>query len=339
MRCEGERAEGPQAEEGPRGMSAREVRALALPDGSIVEVCSLAGDIRAFPNHLHDHYVVGALYASRRALTVSARELHVLEPGDVFLVNPGDPHACDPLDDEPFSYRCANVPVGVMAALAKRGGEGMAEISGRESVAGGMPPAKARAVAGTADRGDVGANGQAVAGPAARDACAPRFAVPVLHDPALFARADAFFTRAAHEGPAALFDLDGLLRALLDAADAAAGGARACAEPGGPVAAARTFVDARYADRIALEDMAAVAGTSRYALVRAFKRELGITPGRYLTAVRVMHAKSLLEQGCTPVEAAGLAGFADQAHLGRVFRNVTGLTPARYRAACAGDAS
>lgn len=52
-----------------------------------------------------------------------------------------------------------------------------------------------------------------------------------------------------------------------------------------------------------------------------------------------MHAKSLLEQGCTPVEAAGLAGFADQAHLGRVFRNVTGLTPARYRAACAKDAS
>ena len=105
------------------------------------------------------------------------------------------------------------------------------------------------------------------------------------------------------------------------------------------MAAARTFVDARYADRLALEDMAAVAGTSRYALVRAFKRELGITPGRYLTAVRVMHAKSLLEQGCTPVEAAGLAGFADQAHLGRVFRNVTGLTPARYRAACAKDAS
>ena len=46
MRCEGERVEGPQAEEGPRGMSAREVRALALPDGSVVEVCSLAGDIR-----------------------------------------------------------------------------------------------------------------------------------------------------------------------------------------------------------------------------------------------------------------------------------------------------
>ena len=324
MRCEGERVEGPQAEEGPRGMSAREVRALALPDGSVVEVCSLAGDILAFPNHLHDHYVVGVLHASRRALTVSSRELHVLEPGDVFLVNPGEPHACDPLDDEPFSYRCANVPVGVMAALSKRGGEGTAGGSAREgAAAGGMPPAACGAVAGS--------DGRAMR--------APRFAVPVLHDPALFARADALFARAAHEGPGALAELDGLLCALLAAADAAAGSARACAEPGGPVAAARTFVDARYADRIALEDMAAVAGTSRYALVRAFKRELGITPGRYLTAVRVMHAKSLLEQGCTPVEAAGLAGFADQAHLGRVFRNVTGLTPARYRAACAKDAS
>ena len=295
MRCEGGRTGGPQAAEEPRGMDAREVRALARPDGSIVEVCSLAGNIRAFPNHLHDHYVVGALYASRRALTISARELHVLEPGDVFLVNPGDPHACDPLDDEPFAYRCANVPVAAMAALAGPDG-----------------------------------------GPA--DAPEPRFAVPVLRDPALFERADAFFKRGAHEGAPALDELDGLLRALLDAADAAAGGARACAELGGPVAAARAFVDKRYAERIALEDLAAVARTSRYALVRAFKRELGITPGRYIAAVRVMHAKSLLEQGCTPVEAAGLAGFADQAHLGRVFRNVTGLTPARYRAACAGDA-
>ncbi|WP_173011833.1 AraC family ligand binding domain-containing protein, partial [Gordonibacter urolithinfaciens] len=116
-------------------MDAREVRALARPDGSIVEVCSLAGNIRAFPNHLHDHYVVGALYASRRALTISARELHVLEPGDVFLVNPGDPHACDPLDDEPFAYRCANVPVAAMAALAGPDG-GPADVPERARAAG-----------------------------------------------------------------------------------------------------------------------------------------------------------------------------------------------------------
>ena len=329
MRCEGGRTGGPQAAEEPRGMDAREVRALARPDGSIVEVCSLAGNIRAFPNHLHDHYVVGALYASRRALTISARELHVLEPGDVFLVNPGDPHACDPLDDEPFAYRCANVPVAAMAALVGPDG-GPADAPERARAAGGAPTAEVGAVAGPSGRA---ADGSAPVAPA------PRFAVPVLRDPALFERADAFFKRGAHEGAPALDELDGLLRALLDAADAAAGGARACAEPGGPVAAARAFVDKRYAERIALEDLAAVARTSRYALVRAFKRELGITPGRYIAAVRVMHAKSLLEQGCTPVEAAGLAGFADQAHLGRVFRNVTGLTPARYRAACAGDAS
>ena len=147
MRCEGGRTGGPQAAEEPRGMDAREVRALARPDGSIVEVCSLAGNIRAFPNHLHDHYVVGALYASRRALTISARELHVLEPGDVFLVNPGDPHACDPLDDEPFAYRCANVPVAAMAALAGPDG-GPADVPERARAAGDAPTAEVGAVAG-----------------------------------------------------------------------------------------------------------------------------------------------------------------------------------------------
>lgn len=270
-------------------MDAREVRAFARPDGSLVEVCSLAGNIRAFPNHLHDHYVVGALNASRRALTMGGRKLHVLEPGDVFLVNPGESHACDPLDDEPFAYRCANVPVSAVAALAS------------------VPEAEA-----------------------------PRFAVPVLRDAALFDRADALFARAASDEGAAVLDaLDALVADLLEAAAAAAAdGSGGPSAPGALVASARAFIDERYAERIALEDVAAVTGASRYALVRAFKRELGITPGRYLAAVRVMHAKSLLEQGRSPVEAAGLAGFADQAHLGRVFRNVTGLTPARYRAAC-----
>ncbi|WP_158539807.1 AraC family transcriptional regulator [Gordonibacter sp. 28C] len=276
-------------------MDAREVRAFARPDGSLVEVCSLAGNIRAFPNHLHEHYVVGALNASRRALTMGGRELHVLEPGDVFLVNPGEPHACDPLDNEPFAYRCANVPVSAVAALA---------------------------------------------GVATEEA--PRFAVPVLRDAALFGRADALFARAASDDGSAVLDaLDELVSDLLEAADAAAAdGPGEPSAPGALVASARAFIDERYAERIALEDVADVVGASRYALVRAFKKELGITPGRYLSAVRVMHAKSLLERGCAPAAVAGLTGFADQAHLGRVFRNVTGLTPARYRSACsAGEAS
>lgn len=291
MRCESERTGGRLTTDEPVGMDARDVRAFARPDGSMVEVCSLAGNIRAFPNHLHDHYVVGALYASRRALTMSDG-VHVMEPGDVFLVNPGEPHACDPLDDEPFSYRCANVPVEAMAAL-----------SGADM---------------------------------------PRFAVPVLRDPELFARADACFMRAAasEDEESVLEELEGLLALLLAAADAATvDGGAVRSEPGSLVAEVRSFVDARYSERIALADMAEVVGASRYALVRAFKKELGITPGRYLTAVRVMHAKRLLEQGLAPVSVATLTGFADQAHLGRVFRNVTGLTPARYRAACGKAAS
>ncbi|GAA1364056.1 hypothetical protein GCM10009612_43540 [Streptomyces beijiangensis] len=44
-----------------------------------------------------------------------------------------------------------------------------------------------------------------------------------------------------------------------------------------------------------------------------------------------MRARSLLEAGMKPAEVAGIVGFADQAHLTRWFRRVTGATPAAYR--------
>jgi AraC-like DNA-binding protein len=37
-------------------------------------------------------------------------------------------------------------------------------------------------------------------------------------------------------------------------------------------------------------------------------------------------------------EAAQAAGFADQSHLNRVFRRITGVTPRMFRTACAAPA-
>ena len=106
---------------------------------------------------------------------------------------------------------------------------------------------------------------------------------PCCHDPALFARADALFARAAHEGPgAALPSLNGLLcrtarcrrrgrrqRAGMRGAGRPRGGR--CGLPlRGRSAIARPYRRSR--------TWRPSRGTSRYALVRAFKRELGITP-------------------------------------------------------------
>ena len=76
----------------------------------------------------------------------------------------------------------------------------------------------------------------------------------------------------------------------------------------------------------------APAGLGKSALVRAFAREKGVTPYRYLLAVRVDRARQMLEQGRSPAETALAAGFSDQSHFTNCFTAITGLTPGAYRA-------
>jgi AraC-like DNA-binding protein len=81
--------------------------------------------------------------------------------------------------------------------------------------------------------------------------------------------------------------------------------------------------------------LAALAGVSRFQLLRAFRRETGITPHAYLIQRRVSAARRLLAAGEIPAQAAAAAGFSDQSHMTRAFVRYLGVTPARYRAALA----
>ncbi len=82
-----------------------------------------------------------------------------------------------------------------------------------------------------------------------------------------------------------------------------------------------------------LGDAAAAAGLGRFRLVRLFRERLGLTPHAYRTGRRVEAAKAMLREGAPPAKVALATGFADQAHLTRRFRQLTGTTPTRYAAA------
>jgi AraC-like DNA-binding protein len=81
---------------------------------------------------------------------------------------------------------------------------------------------------------------------------------------------------------------------------------------------------------VSLDELAAVAGTGKYQLVRRFKARTGIPPHSYQVALRVNLARRLLERGERATDVAALAGFVDQSHLTRHFRQRLGMTPARY---------
>ena len=71
-------------------------------------------------------------------------------------------------------------------------------------------------------------------------------------------------------------------------------------------------------------------------LVRVFKQEIGIPPGKYMTNVRIEAVKSLLLTDEYNLEMiAGLTGFSGANYLCRVFKREVGLSPAAWRAAAA----
>ena len=86
----------------------------------------------------------------------------------------------------------------------------------------------------------------------------------------------------------------------------------------------------RWDERVPLAELAAVAGLSRFELVRRFGAQMGLTPHAFHTNLRVAHARRLLAAGTPAAAVAAACGFADQAHLTRTFRVAVGVTPARY---------
>jgi AraC-like DNA-binding protein len=96
---------------------------------------------------------------------------------------------------------------------------------------------------------------------------------------------------------------------------------------------ARDRIDSDPSGRHTLADLAAEAGISRYQLVRAFARELRLTPHAYIVQQRLALARRLIRHGCPLSDAATGAGFFDQSHLTRSFARQFGVSPDKYASA------
>lgn len=90
-------------------------------------------------------------------------------------------------------------------------------------------------------------------------------------------------------------------------------------------------MEAHFAEHLCLEQICRCVGLSRSTLLRAFTRTKGVTPYCYLENIRIGRARTLLEQGVPPIEAALQTGFADQSHFTKAFSRFIGLAPGVYR--------
>jgi|SRR5690242_12761140 AraC-like DNA-binding protein len=142
--------------------------------------------------------------------------------------------------------------------------------------------------------------------------------------------------RRAFEDPLDSLTADTLVAELAEGLLAAeGGGARPAASRRVDVRAlerARELLDAERTRVVRSTELEAITGLTRYDLARQFRLVFGTSPYRYLLMRRLDLAREGIHRGRPLADVALEAGFADQAHLTRMFRDAFGLTPARYRA-------
>ena len=94
------------------------------------------------------------------------------------------------------------------------------------------------------------------------------------------------------------------------------------------------YIEAHLADKITAVDLADLIRVSTGQLFRAFKISVGVTPFHYLATRRVELACSMMRTTQEPLSRIAVAcGLCDQAHLCKVFRRVTGMSPSAWRRA------
>ena len=93
---------------------------------------------------------------------------------------------------------------------------------------------------------------------------------------------------------------------------------------------ALSHIERHFTETLYLEELAGLAGLSICRFVTVFRRQVGLTPHRFICHRRIRYAKALLRDGMPPALAASEAGFFDQSHLSRHFKNICGITPGRY---------
>jgi AraC-like DNA-binding protein len=168
--------------------------------------------------------------------------------------------------------------------------------------------------------------------PTARREEPPQPAPGVVRDPRLAAELRALFD--ALRGPLVSLDCEARLldcvARLVARRDERRHESAGCDPQHAGVARVRDRLRAYVAEPVTLGELAAIAGLSRFYLLRAFRRAYGLTPHAYQMQLRLARARRMLADGRPLSHVTYDAGFADQSHLTRRFKSFFGLTPAQY---------
>jgi AraC-like DNA-binding protein len=253
------------------------IEARSIADGR--EVC--------YARHSHAHFSIGAITAGHSTYLHEQSAFEV-GAGTVVLMNPGDVHACNPIDDQPWSYLMLYVETPWLSDLQQQLGF-------------------------------------------SHDCAFRRFSITHTHDTHLFAGLKNFYQLLIDPHQDALCKHSAAVEFFSDVQQRLNPLDQPLREPNCKLERAADYIRDNCTQMLKLEDICEAAQLSPSYLIRAFKQHFGLTPHAFLVNRRIQFARDRLRNGQLIADVALQAGFADQAHFQRAFKQHLAATPGQYR--------
>lgn len=253
------------------------IEARSIADGR--EVC--------YTRHSHEHFSIGAITAGRSTYIHEQARFQV-SAGTVVLMNPGDVHACNPIDDEPWSYLMLYIDTAWLTDLQHQLG---------------FSP----------------------------DLAFRRFSTTHDRDAQLFGALVALYEVLVDTSQDHLQKHSAVVEFFTEVQQRLNPAEQPLREPNFKLERAAEFTRDNCTKMLKLEDICAAAQLSPSYLIRAFKQHFGMTPHAFLVNRRIQFAQDRLRSGKLIADVALEAGFADQAHFQRAFKQHLAATPGQYR--------
>ena len=253
------------------------IEARSIADGR--EVC--------YTRHSHEHFSIGAITAGRSTYIHEQARFQV-SAGTVVLMNPGDVHACNPIDDEPWSYLMLYIDTAWLTDLQHQLGF-------------------------------------------SSDLAFRRFSITHDRDTQLFDGLVALYEVLVDTMQDHLQKHSTVVEFFTEVQQRLNPAEQPLREPNFKLERAAEFIRDNCTQLLKLEDICAAAQLSPSYLIRAFKQHFGMTPHAFLVNRRIQFAQERLRSGKLIADVALEAGFADQAHFQRAFKQHLAATPGQYR--------
>jgi len=154
-------------------------------------------------------------------------------------------------------------------------------------------------------------------------------AAQIVHSHAAAAWATRVRTEVRHRDTVSSLAIDGAM--ILMVADLARVRVDAALRRPRWLAAVEDAIESAPASPPSIADLALIAGVHPTHLLRTFRRHHGVTISNYVRQRRIERARVQVANGDRPLSMIALdAGFSDQSHFTRVFRQAFGETPGQY---------